>query len=261
MRTIDIADILTALRHTDPDALAAALYADHDPTLLATLVDTVARAAEHRAFYPHTDVIAAGDAALYTVLTWPIADALPPGRALPAADELARVQGSSPGRAQRLLDRINATETLAAQELIDSRVDVTFTAEQICVDTAIRSLLANGTTPTRAAVRDYATTRAALTMRDGRPPIVHSNAGLPPRILSSSPFARVPGWIDRMDANPPAARILDDELHYVAEAWSTMRRSARARTRLDSGRPASVGRPESPCRPAHTQAALSGIGG
>lgn len=257
MRTIDLADIITALRQTDPDELAAALYADRDPQLLSDLVETVARAAEHRAFYPHPDVIAAGDAALYTVLTWPIADALTPGRALPTAEQLAATQHTDTARARALLDRITSTERLAAQQFVDSGVEVTFTSEQICVDTAIRALLADGTTPTRAVVRTYATDRAALTMRDGQPPIVHNAAGLPPRILSASPYARVPGWIDRMDATPPGPRLLDDELLYIDEAWSTMRLSARARMHLEQPRPAPAPRIQS----AGEAVALAGIGG
>lgn len=257
MQTLNLADILRALRETDPDELAAALYADRDPRILAALVDTVAHAAEQRAFYPHPDVIAAGDAALYTVLTWSIADALTHGRSLPTAEQLAATQGTDSARAQALLDRITATETLAAQQLIDSGVEITFTAEQICVDTAIRALLAEGTTPTREAVRTYATNRAALTMRDGRPPIVDNDAGLPPRILSASPYARVPRWIDRMDAAPPGPRLLDDELRYVDKAWSAMRRSARARMRLEQ----SASAPPPRFRSVAEAAVPTGIGG
>ena len=38
---ITITDILTALRHTDPDTLAAAIYADNDPRLLDALATTL----------------------------------------------------------------------------------------------------------------------------------------------------------------------------------------------------------------------------
>ena len=167
MHAITITDILTALRHTDPDALAAAIYADADPRLLDALATTLAGAAGRTADHPHPEVIAEADALLFEVLRWPVADALPDGHPLPTAGELAAARQMTVPEAERLLHRIAATETVAATRLIDSGVEPNFTLEQAQVTACITDLVDDGRIPTRAAVRAHALDLARQAMRPG----------------------------------------------------------------------------------------------
>lgn len=233
MHAISITDILTALRHTDPDALAAAIYADNDLELLAHLSDTLTTATERVSTYPPADVVTEADALLSEVLRWPVADAIPPGYPLPDADELAATRGISIPDAERLLHRIAATETLAAQRLLDSGVEPNFTREQAQVTACIRDIVTAGGIPTRASVRAHALAqaRAALRPGDGPDPIIKSS-GLPPRIVSPSPMAVVPGWLDRMDADPPLTGLLDHRITHLRDAKHAMGNAARQHTRV-----------------------------
>lgn len=233
MHAISITDILTALRHTDPDTLAAAIYADNDPELLEHLSDTLTNATEHASSYPHPDVVREADALLSEVLRWPVADAIPPGYPLPDADELAATRGISITDAERLLHRIAATETLAAQRLLDSGVEPNFTLEQTQVTACIRDIVTAGGVPTRASVRTHAIAhaRAALHPSDGPDPIIES-PGLRPRIVSPSPMTVVPGWLDRMDTDPPLTGLLEHRITYLRDAKHAMGDAARQHTNV-----------------------------
>lgn len=231
MHAISITDILNALRHTDPDALAAAIYAANDPELLAHLAGTLTSASQRVASHPHPDVVREADALLSEVLRWPVADALPPGHALPDAGELAAARRISITDAERLLRRISATETLAARRLLDSGVEPNFTLEQAQVTACIRDIVCADGVPTRATVRAHALAHARLAMRpgDGPEPIITS-PGLPPRIISPSAMAAVPGWLDRMDTDAPVTGLLDDRIAYLRDAKSAMGAAAHQHT-------------------------------
>jgi hypothetical protein len=251
MHRITITDILTALRHADPDVLAAAIYADNDPRLLDALAQTLAGAADRTATYPHPEVVAEGDALLHEVLRWPVADALPPGHPLPTASEVAAARNMPEADAERLLHRITATENVAATRLIDSGLRVDFTAAQAQVTQCIRDLLTRGVTPTRQGIRAHALAVAAATS-PGTPPIISNSSGLRPRVMSSSPMTVVPGWLDRMDADPPLTGMLDARIDHLRAAVTAMGRAGRHHTtalaRLDI-------RPIDPRRPVeHHQA-------
>ena len=229
MHRITITDILTALRHADPDVLAAAIYADNDPRLLDALAQTLAGAADRTATHPHPEVVAEGDALLHEVLRWPVADAIPPGHPLPTASELAAARNMPEVEAQRLLHRIAATENAAATRLIDSGLRVDFTTEQAQVTQCIHDLLAQGVTPTRQGVRAHAISLAAASS-PGTAPIIGNDHGLRSRVMSSSPMTVVPGWLDRMDADPPLTGMLDTRIDYLRAAVTAMGRAARQHT-------------------------------
>lgn len=231
MHAISITDILTALRHTDPDTLAAAIYADNDPELLAHLGSSLTTATAHAAAHPHPDAIREADALLAEVLRWPVADALPPGHHLPDPSELAHARRIPIPDAERLLHRIAATETLAAQRLLDSCVEPNFTLEQAQVTACIRDIVSAGGIPTRATVRATALAHARAAMRpsDGTEPLLASST-LPPRIASPSPMTVVPGWLDRMDADPPMTGLLEDRIAYLQAAKHAMGTAARQHT-------------------------------
>ena len=228
MHAISITDILTALRHTDPDALAAAIYADNDPDLLECLSDTLTTATEHMSSYPPVDVVDEADALLSEVLRWPVTDAIPPGYPLPDASELAASRHISIPDAERLLHRIAATETLAAQRLLDSGVEPNFTREQAQVTFCIREILDAGGIPPRASVRAHAlaSARASLRPGDGSEPIIYT-PGMTPRIISGSARVVVPGWLDRMDADPPLTGFLDDRIAYLRGVRTALGNAAR----------------------------------
>ncbi len=231
MHAISITDILTALRHTDPDTLAAAIYADNDPELLAHLGSMLTTATAHAEAHPHPEVIREADAVLAEVLRWPVADALPPGHQLPDPVELAAARRIPVPDAERLLHRIAATETLAAQRLLDSGAEPNFTLEQAQVTACIRDILTAGGIPTRATVRTTALAHARAAMRpsDGAEPLLASGT-LPPRIASPSPMTVVPGWLDRMDADPPMTGLLEDRITYLQAAKQAMGTAARQHT-------------------------------
>jgi hypothetical protein len=232
MHAITITDILTALRHTDPDTLAAAIYADNDPRLLDALATTLEGAAGRTAAHPHPEVIAEADALLFEVLRWPVADALPDGHHLPTASEVAAARQITVPEAQRLLHRIAATENVAATRLLDSGAEPNFTLEQAQVTACITDLVDNGRVPTRAAVRAHALDLARQAMRpgDGAEPVIAGRGRLPARILSPSPMALVPGWLDRMDADPPLTGLLDDRITRLLAVKTAMGTAARQHT-------------------------------
>ena len=229
MNRVSVTDILTALRHTDPDVLAAAIYADNDPDLLAALARTLGQAAERTANHPHPEVIAEGDAVLHEVLRWPVADALPPGHLLPSAGDLSAARRMPLVEAERLLHRIAATELVAARQLIDSGIHIDFTLEQAQVSQCIADLVRLGITPTRHTVRAHAHALAAAAS-PGEQPIIPNTHGLPPRVISPSPMTVVPAWLDRMDADPPLTGLLDARLDYLRAAITAMGRAARQHT-------------------------------
>jgi hypothetical protein len=229
MNRVSVTDILAALRHTDPDVLAAAIYADNDPDLLSALAHTLGQAAERTATYPHPEVIAEGDAVLHEVLRWPVADALPPGHLPPSAGELSAARHMPLVEAERLLHRIAATELVAARQLIDSGIHIDFTLEQAQVSQCIADLVRLDITPTRQTVRAHAHALAAAAGPDEHPIIPNTN-GLPPRVMSPSPMTVVPAWLDRMDADPPLTGMLDTRLDYLRAAITAMGRAARQHT-------------------------------
>ena len=112
--------------------------------------------------------------------------------------------------------------------------------------TCIRQLLAQCVTPTRARVVAHATqhARAALRPNEGTEPFVRAaDPSLPPRILSSSPMALVPAWMERMDAHPPAVGLARDRIVYLQGAKAAMGRASAAHAavhRLPARRPQSV---------------------
>ena len=138
--------------------------------------------------------------------------------------------------------RIAATEAIAATRLADSGLRVDFTLEQAQVTACIHALLAASTTPTRHAVRTHAHQVAAAASPGGRP-VIGNDAGLPPRVMSASPMA-VAGWLDRMDAHPPQAGMLDARIDYLKAAVAAMGHAARhhthALTVLDHARTGTV---------------------
>jgi hypothetical protein len=131
--------------------------------------------------------------------------------------------------AERLLHRIAATENVAATRLIDSGLRVDFTTDQAQVTQCIHDLLARGVTPTRQGVRAHALAVAAATS-PGTPPIIRTDRGLRPRVMSSSPMTVVPGWLDRMDADPPLTGMLDARIDHLRAAVTAMGHAARQHT-------------------------------
>ena len=258
MHRITITDILTALRHADPDVLAAAIYADNDPRLLDALALTLVGAADRTASYPHPEVVAEGDALLHEVLRWPVADAVPPGHPLPTARELAAARSMTVLDAERLLHRIAATENVAASRLIDSGLRVDFTHEQAQVTQCIHDLLALDVTPTRQGVRAHALAVAAASS-PGTPPIISNDRGLRPRVMSSSPMTVVPGWLDRMDADPPLTGMLDARIDYLQTAVTAMGRAARQHTTALALIDTSHTRPDDHQQPAEHHRTLSAV--
>jgi hypothetical protein len=258
MHRLTITDILTALRHADPDVLAAAIYADNDPRLLDALAQTLAGAADRTASHPHPEVVAEGDGLLHEVLRWPVADAIPPGHPLPTASELAAARDMPEAEAERLLHRIAATENVAATRLIDSGLRVDFTTEQAQVTQCIHDLLARGVTPTRQGVRAHALAVAAASS-PGTPPIIVNGHGLRPRVMSSSPMTVVPGWLDRMDADPPLTGMLDARIDYLQTAVTAMGRAARQHTTTLALIDTSHARPDDHQRPAEHHRTLPAV--
>ena len=163
------------------------------------------------------------------MLRWPVADAFPPATRCPPRSELAAARNMPEVDAERLLHRIAATENVAATRLIDSGLRVDFTLEQAQVTQCIHDLLARGVTPTRQGVRAHALAVAAASS-PGTPPIIDNDHGLRPRVMSSSPMTVVPGWLDRMDADPPLTGMLDARIDYLRAAVTAMGRAARQHT-------------------------------
>lgn len=219
MRTTTADDIVAALERTDPAQLAATLAGSSDPAF-AHLARAVLAAADHKAAYPRADVLAEADALLYDVLRWPVADASPTGITIDPAT-VARHRRIPVAEAERLLDRIRATESVAADELIASGVNPNFTLEHAQVYDCIVTLRTQQRVPTRQLVREHATRIAASAMRpeDGDVPLVYSaEPSLAPRIVSPSPKVHVLLWLGRMDADPPAPGVIADRIAYVIDA-------------------------------------------
>lgn len=233
MKTIDPADIVAALSHCDPDQLAAALAATRGPAF-ENMSQAVLAAAERRATYPRADVIAEADALLYDVLRWPIADANHAHVTLDPTD-FARHRGTTLAEAQRTLQHVTATESVAVDQLIASGIEPNFTLEQAQVYDCITTLRAQQTVPTRHLVREHATAVAVAAMRpdDGTQPLVHSPDGsLPPRIVSPSPKVHALLWLDRMEADAPSPGLIEERIGYLQAAKADMGAASRQEAEL-----------------------------
>jgi hypothetical protein len=225
VRTIHPADIVTALAHCDPRALADALATSPDPAFTA-LSDAVLAAAQHKAAYPRADVIAEADALLYDVLRWPIDDTLPEGTSIDPTT-FARQRNIPLVEAHRIIGHLAATESYAVDQLLQSGVQPTYTLQQAQVFDCITTLRMNDRVPTRALVREHALRAARDAMRPGEdtPPIIYSpNSDLPPRIVSPSPKVHAVLWLDSMTADPPPVGILEERITYLQQASLTMGR-------------------------------------
>lgn len=227
--TIDA--VLSALAQHSARDIAAAICARDDVAFVERLVDALTHATTTLATYPHADVVTEADALLYDTLRSPIADTIPAGA--PGIDpvHVARHLRVTADQAQDLLTRIHASDADAARALVASGVDPNWTLEQQQVMTCIRELLGQGTVPTRSAVVAHATAhaRAALRPHEGTEPFVYAaDPALRPRILSSSPMARVPAWMARMDADPPAVALPADRIAYLQAAKTAMGRASTA---------------------------------
>lgn len=250
MKPIEAADIVAALSHCDPRALAGALAASPDP-ILSTLADAVMEAAEHKANYPSDEVIAEADALLYDVLRWPIDDGLPQGVSIDPVT-FAHHRQIPLAEAQQIVEHLAATEGHAVDQLIESGVRPNFTVEQAQVYDCITVIRAEGRIPTRALVREHATIMARSAMRpsDGHEPLVYpTDRGLAPRIISPSPKVQALLWLQRMDAHPPATGIIEDRIAFVSTAKSAMGQNAELLDHLEHSndvpaptRPQNVGR-------------------
>lgn len=188
MRTIQPADIVAALAHCEPRALADALAASPDAAF-HTLSDAVRVAAEHKATYPRADVIAEADALLYDVLRWPIDDTLPEGLSIDP-DTFAQHRNMPLSEAQRIIGHLSATENYAVDYLLQSGVQPNYTLQQGQVLDCIVALRMQDRVPTRALVREHAMRAAQTAMRsgEGTAPLIYSSGNdLPPRIVSPSP--------------------------------------------------------------------------
>lgn len=235
MREPTVHAVLAALKVHHARDIAAAIYAGNDIGFIETLIDALAVATTELAAYPHDAVIAEADALLYDTLRYPIADALPTGLADVDPTNVARHHGISVAAATAMLNNLLLTDADAAQHLVASSVEVCWTVEQQQVMHCIRELLDTDTTPTRARVVAHATRHAREAMRPhhGTEPFAYStDPSLRPRILSPSPMALVPGWMARMDADPPAFDIAEDRIAYLRAAMSAMGRSSVAADRV-----------------------------
>lgn len=227
MRTVHPADIVTALAHCDPRALADALATSPDPAFTA-LSDAVLAAAQHKAAYPRADVIAEADALLYDVLRWPIDDTLPEGTSIDPTT-FAHQRNLPLVEAHRIIGHLAATESYAVDQLLQSGVQPTYTLQQAQVFDCITTLRMNDRVPTRALVREHALRAAQDAMRPGEdtPPIIYSpNSGLPPRIVSPSPKVHAVLWLDSMATDPPTVGILEDRIAYLRQASLSMGRNS-----------------------------------
>ncbi len=233
MRTVQPADIVAALAHCEPRALADALAASPDAAF-HTLSDAVRAAAEHKAAYPRADVIAEADALLYDVLRWPIDDTLPEGLSIDPAT-FAQHRNMPLAEAQRIIGHLSATENYAVDYLLQSGVQPNYTLQQGQVLDCIVALRMQDRVPTRALVREHAMRAAQTAMRpgEGMSPIVYSpDTGLSPRILSPSPKVHAVLWLDAMASDPPPVGILEDRIAYLQQASELTSKSAYAADQL-----------------------------
>ena len=223
MRTIDPNDIVAALAHCDQEQLAAALSASPEPAF-ARLSRAVLTAAEHKAAYPRDEVITEADALLYDVLRWPVEDATPSGITVDPTSYAQHKQVSIT-EAERVLHHVAATESQACDQLLASGITPNFTLEQSQVYDCIVNLRLQHRVPTRHLVRQHATRIAASAMRpgEGADPIIYSDdPALAPRVVSPSPKTHVLIWLDRMDANPPQAGLLEERIAFLSSAKAEM---------------------------------------
>lgn len=257
MREPTVHAVLVALKAHGSRAIAAAIYADNDIGFIEKLIDALAVATTELAAYPHDVVIAEADALLYDTLRYPIADALPTGLTDIDPTDVARHHRISAADAAAMLNRLRLTDADAARHLLDTGVESWWTLEQQQVATCIRELLDTDIIPTRARVVAHATMHArdAMRPRDGAEPFVYSpDPSLRPRILSPSPMAVVPGWMARMDADPPAFDIAEDRIAYLSAAMSAMGRASVAAGRVRQLPPRQSPPPARMSRPSLTLA-------
>lgn len=246
MRQPTIDAVLAALAQHSPRDIAAAICARHDIAFVERLIDALTDATTTLATYPHPHVVREADALLYETLRSPVADAVPAGAPAPDPAQVAAHLGIPRDQAASLLARIHASDPDAARALVASGLDPNWTLEQQQVMTCIRELLAHDVAPTRARVVAHATAhaRAALRPIDGTEPFVRAaDPSLPSRILSSSPMALVPAWMERMDAHPPAVGLARDRIVYLQGAKAAMGRASAAHAavhRLPARRPQPV---------------------
>ena len=224
MRQISMQDIVEALRHCDPHQLAAAI-AGAEPQVLANTVRAAEQAAVAVATYPPADVQEEADALLYEVLRWPIADSVPGWERQITPETFATRRGIPIEDARATLARLHQSEALAANELLAAGTITHWTLEQAQVTECIESLMAHGVVPTRDSVRAFALDEARMHMRpsDGESPIAYSlDEDLAPRIMSPSPKVHAAIWLNRMEAEPPAAGNLADRTAYLSRASSAL---------------------------------------
>ncbi len=233
MRTISPRDIVAALAHCDQNELAQAITSSHD-LQFEKLANALLAAAENRATYPQAELIAEGDALLYDVLRWPIEDATPAGITIDPIS-YARQHQVSIDEAERVLQFVSSTEAQACDQLLNSGAAPNFTLEQAQVYDCIVSLRMQNRVPTRQLVRDHAHRVALSAMRteEGTDPLVYSNdPSLAPRVVSPSPKVHALLWMDRMDADPPSAALLEQRIEFVLSGKRAMGEAAREHAEL-----------------------------
>jgi len=236
VKTITPTDIVAALSHCQPAQLAHAL-ASSPESAFQHLANAVLEAAQFKATFPRDDVIAEADALLYDVLRWPVADANPTGVKVDPIS-FAYYQQVSITEATRVLGLVAATESEACDQLMASGIEPNFTLAQSQVYDCVVNLRAQQLIPTRHLVREHATCLAASAMRpgEGSNPIIYSNdPTLAPRIASPSPKVNVILWLDRMDANPPQAGLLEDRIEFLLSAKAEIGQASRVASELTLG--------------------------
>ena len=234
MRPITMADIAHTLAHCDPHELAKAL-AQAGADSIARAADALEAATDLVATFPREQVIAEADALLYDVLRWPVADTVPGWERLVTPESFAARQGLGIDEARATLERLRATEADAARALLTTGPITMHTLEQFQVTDCIEHLIERGVTPTRDNVRRTALDAAKAAMRpeNGDSPLVFPlDENLAPRILSPSPKVHVVLWLQRMDASPPLAGLMDQRIGYLQRAAKAAGAGASAHARV-----------------------------
>jgi hypothetical protein len=224
MKPISLHDVAGALAHCDPEQLADAL-ARAGADSIARATNALEAATRLVANFPRDEVVAEADALLYDVLRWPLSDSLPRWERMVTPESFAARQGFSVEYAQLTLDRLHATEADAARALLAAGPIANYTLEQSQVVGCMEALMERGVPPTRDLVRRTAldAARAAMRAGDGDSPIVYSiDDGMAPRLMSPSPKVYAVVWLDRMDATPITAGLLDERLAYLQRAARAM---------------------------------------
>ncbi|MDP2324489.1 MAG: hypothetical protein Q8N51_10710 [Gammaproteobacteria bacterium] len=228
MHTITPSDIVAALSDCDQRQLARALASCPDREF-QHLAGAVLEAAELKAAYPRSSVIAEADALLYDVLRWPMSDGITADTAISAA-AFARLRGVTIDEAQRTIQYVESTDSWACDLLLDSDLNPNFTLEQSQVLDCIVELRGKELVPTRTLLREYAT-RIAMDAMQGdnkSAPVIYSDdPTLGPRIASPSPKVHAILWLDRMDANPPQVGLMKGRIANIADAKTAMGNEAR----------------------------------